>query len=110
MKLILGAQRILAGGSSAFHKTGAAAVSFLRAVIGFETATMKEGNQGILGVDIDLKPLSALSMLKLRQSEKENLSLKITTFKADMTLVLSNQEREINRQVRSILSALHFVQ
>jgi len=39
----LGAERILAGGSSAFHKTGFAAVSFMRAIIGFEAETMKEG-------------------------------------------------------------------
>jgi hypothetical protein len=39
----LGAERILAGGSSAFHKTGFAAVSFMRAIIGFEAEAMKEG-------------------------------------------------------------------
>jgi hypothetical protein len=39
----VGAERILAGGSSAFHKTGFAAVSFMRAIIGFEAEAMKEG-------------------------------------------------------------------
>jgi hypothetical protein len=42
--LILGAEKILADGSSAFHKTGHSAVSFLRALIGFELDVMKEGN------------------------------------------------------------------
>lgn len=41
--LILGAEKILADGSSAFHKTGHSVVSFLRALIGFETDFMKEG-------------------------------------------------------------------
>jgi hypothetical protein len=40
----LGAEKILANGSSAFHKTGGATVSFLRALIGFEKELMKEGN------------------------------------------------------------------
>jgi Protein of unknown function (DUF3808) len=40
---VLGAEKILANGSSAFHKTGLATVSFLRALIGFETDIMKEG-------------------------------------------------------------------
>jgi Protein of unknown function (DUF3808) len=43
VELILGAEKILAGGSSAFHKTGHAAVSFLRALIGFEQEMLKEG-------------------------------------------------------------------
>jgi hypothetical protein len=41
--LILGAEKILAGGSSAFHKTGHAGVSFLRALIGFEQEMLREG-------------------------------------------------------------------
>ena len=41
--IILGAEKILAKGSSAFHKTGHATVSFLRALIGFEKELMKEG-------------------------------------------------------------------
>ena len=40
---LLGAEKILANGSSAFHKTGHSAVSFLRAVIGFEADMLKEG-------------------------------------------------------------------
>jgi hypothetical protein len=39
----LGAEKILATGSSAFHKTGHSAVSFLRALIGFEAEMLKEG-------------------------------------------------------------------
>jgi len=39
-----GAEKILTSGSSPFHKTGHAAVSFLRALIGFEAEMMKEGN------------------------------------------------------------------
>ena len=38
----VGAEKILASGSSAFHKTGHSAVSFLRAVIGFEADMLKE--------------------------------------------------------------------
>lgn len=37
------AEKILTRGTSAFHKTGHAAVSFLRALIGFEGEVMKEG-------------------------------------------------------------------
>jgi hypothetical protein len=40
---LLGAEKILANGSSAFHKTGHSAVSFMRAVIGFEADMLKEG-------------------------------------------------------------------
>lgn len=39
----LGSEKILAAGSSAFHKTGHSAVSFLRALIGFEADMLKEG-------------------------------------------------------------------
>jgi hypothetical protein len=38
-----GAEKILANGTSAFHKTGHSAVSFMRAVIGFEADMLKEG-------------------------------------------------------------------
>jgi Protein of unknown function (DUF3808) len=40
---LLDAEKTLVNGSSAFHKTGYAAVSFLRALIGFEKELMKEG-------------------------------------------------------------------
>lgn len=46
--LILGAEKILAGGSSAFHKTGHAGVSFLRALIGFEQEMLREGMSSLL--------------------------------------------------------------
>ena len=40
---VLGAEKILAKGSSGFHKTGHSAVSFLRALIGFESEMLREG-------------------------------------------------------------------
>jgi Protein of unknown function (DUF3808) len=41
--LIAGAEKILTNGTSAFHKTGHSAVSFLRALLGFEAEMLKEG-------------------------------------------------------------------
>jgi hypothetical protein len=40
---MIGAEKILSNGSSAFHKTGHSAVSFLRALIGFEADMLKQG-------------------------------------------------------------------
>jgi hypothetical protein len=42
--LTVGAEKILGAGSSAFHKTGHASVSFLRGLIGFEQDMLKEGS------------------------------------------------------------------
>ena len=78
----------------------------MRAVIGFEADTIKEGIVSVSRVEPNLKRLSVLWMPKQPQNEKGSLSSKIPTLRAGTTLVLPVQNEGSDLTIRLRVHAL----